>query len=128
MGGAERTRADLLEEFVLRDAWASVLGKIADATEPEGHRPIDGDGVVLELESELVGRRDVDLFSPGPHRDPGGPEYEWAYTRSIALEAAILMKLTTREAQDDLREEAARLARLAADRMARGGVDSRAGA
>lgn len=109
----ERERHERIDEYVLRDAWSTVIYKLA------GELGVNGKTDVFSAE---------DLFRelwPTPEDDDGDypsgdPEFEMASTRTIALEAAILAGLATGDARDYLVREAARLAKLAADRV--GGV------
>jgi len=69
----------------------------------------------------LYGNFERAVWSTGAFdEDESAPDhgaYQEAYTRSIALEAEILGRLTTPPARESLHEEAASMAALAAERL-----------
>jgi hypothetical protein len=112
------SRADRIENYVQLSASSGLLYKLVEATTQDDDEPGD-EHPVSAMGDSLMGDLDVELWAdPDADGDPAGPEYEAAVTRAIMLEAAVLMQLTTADAQNFLRMEAARLANLAADRMA----------
>ena|SRR6185503_2263700 len=123
MTTATQTRAERIEEYIDRDAWASVLYKVADAISAFDEKSDDliADAkladLIMQMGSDAVSPIEDELWPGGDGVSSGGAESDAAMTRTMALEAAILIRLTTTEAQEYLRYEGARMAALAASRM-----------
>jgi hypothetical protein len=111
MAAATLSRAERIEEYILRDAWTTVL---IDAGQATSELHIDDEDILANATSEVLGPIEEELWPDDPENNP---EYQAATTRSIALTSAILAQLTTVEAQDFFASEAARLTKLAADRL-----------
>ena len=109
---AEKTRAELIEEYVLRDALSIVLSNVGEACADLFDRSVQ------DIAADLDGPLFCSLWpDEDPPAVPESAEHLLASNRGTALTAAILVRLTTTETQDYLRVEAARLAKLAADRL-----------
>jgi hypothetical protein len=123
-----QSRADLIDEYVLREAWTGLLYKIMETTSGLLRDQDETDSLVEILAAicgDALAGLERELWPAEVTSNPGDhPEYDDAITRSIALEAAILARLTTAEAQAYLPVEASRLAKLAADRLVEGGRDT----
>ncbi len=117
MAAPTKTRAERIEEYVLRDAWSTVL---YDAHIATSSLEIDNSGeIASDAAGEMLGPIERELWPEaldGDGSPEGDLEYEAASTRGMILASAILAQLTTREAQNFLVSEAARLAKLADDR------------
>jgi len=112
MAAATPTRGEKIEDYVVRDALSTVLSNVGEVC----------DELFTVSVQDIAAELDGPLFrSLWPDEDPPeipeSIEHQIADIRAIALTAAILADLTTTEAQDYLREEAARLAKLAADHL-----------
>lgn len=113
-------RAAKVDEYVARHAWGSVLQTIAESMNGIDNDPYEN--LLMRMLSEAVEPLERELFSADATdeempRAPDYPEYMATMTRHIALEAWILAKLATEDTQEYLRERAADLTKLVAERL-----------
>ncbi len=100
MAAATQTRAERIEEYVVRDAWGSVLYQLGEAT---SGLKMDDEDLLSNMSSEVISPIIQDLWPDDPDGEKwateDNPEFEAAATRTMILEAAILAQLTTLDAQ-----------------------------
>ncbi len=114
MAAATQTRAERIDEYVLRHALSLALVNVDIACGDL----IDEQFSVQDIASDLDGPLFGELWpDEDPPEVPESIEHQLTDVRGTALAAAILAQITTTEAQDYFRVEAARLAKLTVDHL-----------